>query len=156
MKLIEQLKFEEGCRLEAYICPAGKKTIGYGHNLQSNPYGPDGWKIPDTITQEVAEELLAIDVGTTIAALRKAWPRIDELDKARRDAFINMAYQLGVNGFMRFERLRAAALARDWETAAKEALHSHWAKQTENRAKRVAWQIKFGKYYEVPNHEMGN
>jgi len=150
MKLLDQLKFEEGFRLEKYRCPAGFWTIGYGHNLDRNPYDQAGQKIPDKITIEFAEELLQSDVGSTIAGLRERFPRIDEFDKARRDAFINMAFQLGVNGFMRFERMRAAALARDWWTAYKEAIHSNWAKQTPERARRVAWQIKNGKYYEVP------
>jgi hypothetical protein len=31
-----------------------------------------------------------------------------------------------------------------------EALNSNWAKQTPNRAKRVAGQIRTGEYYPVP------
>lgn len=150
MKLIDQLKFEEGLRLEKYRCPAGFWTIGYGHNIDKYPYALHGSEVQDVITQDLADELLQWDVGNTTAELRKYWPRLDEFDKARRDAFINMAFQLGVNGFMRFERMRAAALARDWWTAYKEAIHSNWAKQTPERARRVAWQIKNGKYYEVP------
>jgi lysozyme len=152
MKLLEQLKFEEGIRLEAYPDHKGIKTIGVGRNLVANPYFPDGSEIPDHITHEQAEELLDCDVGNTIASLRERWPRIDEFDKARRDAFVNMAFQLGITGFMGFERMRAAALARDWETAYKEALTSKWAKHdTPERALRVAWQMKNGKYYEFPS-----
>ena len=32
---IDLIKQFEGCRLESYVCPAGKLTIGYGHT------GPD-------------------------------------------------------------------------------------------------------------------
>lgn len=149
MRLIEQLKFEEGLRLDAYRCTEGALTIGYGHNLDKAPM-INGEKIPHRISKEFAEELLAYDVGLTMSKLRTALPRIDEFDKARRDAFFNMAFQLGVNGFMRFERMIAAAIARDWPTAHKEALNSNWAKQVPNRAKRVANQILTGKYYEVP------
>lgn len=151
MKLIEQLKFEEGLRLKKYLCPKGHWTIGYGHNLDASPYLSGGEKISNEITESIAEEILRIDIGTTLAKLRESWPRFDEFDKSRRDAFANMAFQLGVSGFMRFERMRAAALARDWETAYKEALNSNWARyQSTERARRVAWQIKNGKYYEVP------
>lgn len=150
MKVFEQIKYEEGLRLKKYLCTANHFTIGYGHNIDSAPYFTSGDKIPDDITQEQADELLACDIGSTIAKLRKEWPRFDEFDKARRDAFINMAFQLGVNGFMRFERMRAAAIARDWTAAHKEALHSNWAKQTPERALRVAGQIKTGKYYDIP------
>jgi lysozyme len=147
-KLIEQIKFEEGLRLKAYICPAGVKTIGYGHNLEKAPYF-DHNKIPDEITQDQAEAILFYDLGEKLAEMRRKWNRFDEFDPARRDAFLNMAYQLGVNGFLAFERLRSAAMSRDWETAHKQALNSRWAKQTPARAKRVAGQILTGKYYEV-------
>jgi len=150
MILIEQLKFEEGLRLTAYRCPAGFKTIGYGHNLDANPKTNDGVRIPDKISAAFAEDLLGDDVDKTREKLRAAWPRIEEFDAARRDAFINMAFQLGVNGFIRFERLRAAALARDWPMAYSQALKSNWAAQTPARAKRVALQILTGKYYQAP------
>ena len=149
MNLHDQLKYEEGLRLKKYRCTAGRWTIGYGHNLDANPLAPDGSRIPDTISAEFAEELLMRDIATTRAALRMAWPRIDEFDPARRDAFINMAFQLGVSGLMQFEAMRAAAIARDWETAARQAIKSRWAKQTPERARRVAEQIRSGKYYSV-------
>jgi len=46
----------EGCRLTAYLCPAGVPTIGYGHT------GPEVRK-GMTITQAEADELLRKDVG---------------------------------------------------------------------------------------------
>ena len=45
----------EGCRLTAYLCPAGVPTIGYGHT------GPEVRK-GMTITQAEADELLRKDV----------------------------------------------------------------------------------------------
>ena len=148
-KIIEQLKFEEGIRFKRYLCTAGFWTIGYGHNLDKHPYWPDGSKIPNEINDRDAEALLWIDVGNTIGSLRQRWPRFDEFDSARRDACINMAFQLGVSGFMRFERMRAAMLARDWDSAYWEALKSNWAIQTPERAKRVSVQIQTGKHYNV-------
>lgn len=150
MKLREQIKYEEGCRLKKYRCTAGHWTIGYGHNLDANPVADDGERIPDAISAAFADELLMDDIAETRAELRRAWPRIDEFDPARRDAFVNMAFQLGVSGLLQFEAMRAAAIARDWETAARQSLKSRWAKQTPERAKRVAEQIRTGKYYPVP------
>jgi len=49
------IKEFEGCRLEAYRCPAGVATVGVGHT------GPDV-RIPMTITQERADELLDNDL----------------------------------------------------------------------------------------------
>jgi lysozyme len=52
---IDLIKKWEGCRLQAYLCPAGLVTIGYG-----NTFYEDGKriKISDKITKERAEQLL--------------------------------------------------------------------------------------------------
>lgn len=52
---VEMVARYEGCRLEAYLCPAGKWTIGYGHT--------QGVKPGDRLTsQEAARELLKKDL----------------------------------------------------------------------------------------------
>ena len=48
--LIQQIKEFEGFRPNAYKCPAGVWTIGYGHTF--------GVKRGDKVTEEEAEELL--------------------------------------------------------------------------------------------------
>jgi len=48
------IKHFEGCRLEAYLCPASVWTIGYGHTLDVR----EG----DIIDQEAAEALLIEDL----------------------------------------------------------------------------------------------
>ena len=53
----------EGLRLTAYLCPAGKWTIGYGHTLTAR----EG----QTITKDEAERLLREDVGRCEAAIRR-------------------------------------------------------------------------------------
>ena len=50
---IDIIKKFEGCELEAYLCPAGKPTIGYGHTY--------GVKLGRTITQAQANILLEQD-----------------------------------------------------------------------------------------------
>lgn len=51
----------EGLRLNAYRCPAGIWTIGYGHTSGVTPR--------QTITNQEAEELLIQDVSITAAAV---------------------------------------------------------------------------------------
>lgn len=52
---VEMVARYEGCRLKAYLCPAGKWTIGYGHT--------QGVKPGDRLTsQEAARELLKKDL----------------------------------------------------------------------------------------------
>lgn len=149
-KLIDQLKYEEGLRLNAYICPAGYLTIGYGHNLEAMPRF-NGTPIAHTIDKALAKELLIFDLQRTSKTLIAAWPPILELDQARRDACYNMAFQLGPFGFMRFKRMREALRQKDWAKAKAEALDSKWAREdSPARAERVAEQLLTGDYYEVP------
>lgn len=51
---IALIRNEEGCKLKAYLCPAGKWTIGYGHTA--------GVTEGMTISQAHAEDLLRSDV----------------------------------------------------------------------------------------------
>lgn len=56
---IDLIKKYEGCRLTAYVCPAGKWTIGYGHTSSAgNPVVTPGM----TITEEEAETILRNDL----------------------------------------------------------------------------------------------
>lgn len=48
------IKHFEGCRLEAYLCPAGVWTIGYGHTSGVND--------SDVVDQEAAEAYLIEDL----------------------------------------------------------------------------------------------
>lgn len=54
-KGIDLIKKYEGCKLKAYLCPAGVPTIGYG-----NTFYEDGKKVKigDSINQEMADDLL--------------------------------------------------------------------------------------------------
>ena len=51
---IDFIRNEEGCKLKAYLCPAGRWTIGYGHTA--------GVTEGMTISQAHAEDLLRADV----------------------------------------------------------------------------------------------
>lgn len=51
IKIIKQF---EGCRLTAYLCPAGIPTIGYGHTA--------GVEMGQTITKEQADQFLKEDL----------------------------------------------------------------------------------------------
>lgn len=66
MKLTKEglnlIKNFEGCKLKAYLCPAGVLTIGYGHT------GPDVVKNMN-ISQSVADELLEKDLQRFVRAV---------------------------------------------------------------------------------------
>lgn len=145
-ELIAQVKFEEGLRLKAYHCTAGKLTIGYGHNIDARPFF-EGNRIPLEITKDQAEAILFDDLCRTSEQLHAAWHGMGLLTPARRDACINMAFQMGIDGFLGFKKMREYLLKCDWVKAHDAALDSKWARQTPNRAKRVAKQLLTGDYY---------
>ena len=85
-----------GCRLEAYRCPAGVPTIGYGHT------GPDvaqGLRI----TQAHAERLFEGDIARFEDELQR-WMRIDSvpgLTQGQYDALLSFAYNTGITALRR-------------------------------------------------------
>lgn len=58
----EIIKEFEGLRLEAYLCPAGVPTIGWGHTR--------GVKLGDKITLEQAEQFLEEDYREALATVK--------------------------------------------------------------------------------------
>lgn len=88
-KGIDLIKSFEGFRSEAYICPGGVVTIGYGHT--------DGVNIGDTITKEEAEELLTTEVNEFASAVNKCISV--ELTQNQFDALVSLCYNIGKTGF---------------------------------------------------------
>jgi lysozyme len=90
-KLKELVKEFEGCKLNAYKCPAGIWTIGYGNTQYENGKAV---KEGDVITLERAEQLLEI-------ILIKFIQQVGELVKSninqnQKDALTDFAYNCGV------------------------------------------------------------
>lgn len=90
-KGLELIKKYEGLRLEAYKCPAGIPTIGYGHTGTVN-----GQKIQMgmKITKDKAEDLLKKDLAVFekgVSASVKV-----PLTQTQFDALVSFAYNLGV------------------------------------------------------------
>jgi len=77
----------EGCRLEAYLCPAGVWTIGYGH---TGPNVKPGLKI----TQADAEALLLSDVERFARAV-DTWIKV-KLSNNQRCALISFTFNVGI------------------------------------------------------------
>jgi len=150
-ELIDQVKFEEELLLTKSIFPYGSWRIGYGRNLEENPYF-EGNRIPDQITKEEAEIILVTDLNHAATVLAAAWHGYELLQGARRDAVIQMCFQLGLDGFLGFKNMRKALVMCNWQAAYNEALDSEWAKtDCPARAERVARQFLTGKHYLTNN-----
>ena len=132
-KLVNQLKQDEGFRSHLYKCTAGKDTIGYGLNIEAG------------ITKEEAALILEHRVHKLHETLSQ-YDWYKNLDDTRKTAIINMAYQLGVGGMLKFKKMIAALELREWTEAAAQMMDSRWFKQTESRVRRVMHIIETGQY----------
>ena len=129
-ELVVDLKRDEGWRPSVYQDHLGYWTIGYGFLVDDRKGG--------TIPKQIAEEWLALVVARNWDVLMDLEPWVhDQPDEVKR-ALGNMAYQLGVQGLRNFKKMLAKLEAGDRAGAADEALDSKWAKQTPERARRVA------------------
>ncbi len=150
INLIEQLKKHEGFRSDYYLCTADKKTIGYGRNVDNNPFsakeliflGRDDFSSKPMTTDE-AETLLLNDVNEIIALIKAHLPWAD-LCPARKAVCVNMAFNIGISGFFQFKNMLRAIKNNDYEQAAVEMLDSLWARQVSGRAIELAVQMKSG------------
>lgn len=85
--LIQQF---EGLSLTAYLCPAGKWTIGYGHT--------DGVQPGDRITRGHADNLLRADLVSYGTAVDDALGAC-EASQHEFDAMVSLAFNIGIAGF---------------------------------------------------------
>ena len=131
--MIEQIKLHEGLRLKPYKCTEGYLTIGYGRNLETNGISPDE-----------AEEMLLADLSDVEESLHRHELLIEQHSDSRRAVLINMAFQIGVQGLLKFKNTIKAYKHYDYEKAAEEMLDSKWANQTPKRARLLAEQMRTG------------
>ena len=146
-KIVEMLKRHEGevktnGRHVAYKCSEGFLTLGIGRNVDKN--GGLG------LSDDEVDYMLSNDVDRVIAELGKAFPWFSSLDEARRDAMIDICFNLGLPRLKGFAKALSAMAIEDYETAAYEFSDSAWYKQVGKRAQTIVDMIRFGKYPELP------
>lgn len=143
-ELTRQLKGDEGVKATVYKDHLGFSTIGVGRLV--DPRKPGSGLRPDEI-----EYLLRNDIDDRIEALTRRLPWFQNLDDARKGVLLNMAFQLGVEGLMGFERTLALIRDGKYENAAAAMMQSKWASQTPARAARMAEQMRSGLWQYAPN-----
>ena len=87
-KGIEFIKAHEGLRMNAYLCPAGVPTIGYGHTYNV--------KMGDRITEKQAERFL---IGDLIVAETEINRYGFDLTQNQFDALVSFVYNVGAGNF---------------------------------------------------------
>jgi lysozyme len=86
---IDLIKHFEGGRLEAYQCPAGIWTIGYGHTLNVRK--------GDVITEEEAEKFLREDLDVSERCVTNTVT--SEYSQSQFDAMVSFVFNLGQGHF---------------------------------------------------------
>ncbi len=148
----ERLVLHEGMRLKPYRCPAGKLTIGAGRNLEDNPLRPEEAEylglvsLQDGISREEALFLLHNDIRRTEALCRDKIPFWNMLDDERQYALLDMAFNLGIGGLLKFGKMLAALERQNYPAAAAACRQSAYARQTGKRAQRIARLIETGEW----------
>jgi len=132
-QIVQDLKRHEGWRPTVYDDHLGYATIGYGFLIDERRGGG--------LPQEVGHYWLAWRLDRIQDRLDAALPWLDHAPDGVRRALVNMAFQLGVSGLLRFRKTLALLELGKYQDAAEEALRSRWAEQTPKRAKEVAGWI---------------
>lgn len=132
MSVIDDLKRHEGFRAKPYKDTEGHLTIGYGINLDAG------------ITEDEAEMILVHRVRKIQLALSSKLVYWNKLSIARQDVLTNMAYNLGIDGLMKFKMTLKMLEAEKYEEASKQMLNSKWANQVGNRAIELSAMLREG------------
>lgn len=130
--LMDMLISDEGYRKFKYQCTEGFWTIGIGFNIDAG------------MDLELAKIIAKYFIDKREAELTKALPWFSELDDNRKLALLNMAFQLGTEGLLKFKRTLEAIRQGKYKEASEYMLDSLWAKQTPPRARRMAKIIETG------------
>lgn len=128
--LIADLKRDEGCVLHAYFDTENLITVGVGRLLDKKRGGG--------ISMEEAEYLLSNDIDRVCKELDGRIPWWRGLTEPQQRSLCSMTFQLGIGGVLKFRSMLKALQDGNGLEAEKHALDSLWAKQTPERAKRVA------------------
>ena len=132
-ELLQQIKEHEGLKLFPYKCPAGRLTIGYGHNLQDNG-----------LSKSACEYILIDDIEEAKRNLYAIFTRdfFDTLKDNQKIALIDMMFNLGISRFLTFKKFILAVKNKDFIKASAEIINSRAYQQNKSRYKKLSEQIK--------------
>ena len=121
--LIERIGVNEGFRSKPYQCSEGVWTIGPGLT----------W-----LTKEESLHILAGKIQQLHLKLLDDLDWYKDMPPEVQGILIEMVFQIGFSGVMKFRKMIANMQEKNWKGAADEMLDSLWAKQTPSRANRLA------------------
>jgi lysozyme len=138
VNLQQMLVRDEGVILHCYEDHLGFKTIGVGRLVDKRKGGG--------ITLDEAMYLLQNDIKKVTSEVLQALPWVNTMNEARRAVVFAMCFQMGLKGLLGFRASLDAMRDEKYEHAAEGMRRSLWAKQTPERAKRMAHQMATGDF----------
>tara|TARA_R100000697_G_scaffold54724_1_gene67935 strand:+ start:284 stop:721 length:438 start_codon:yes stop_codon:yes gene_type:complete len=138
-RLMESVKKHEGYRNKVYLDTLGKRTVGVGHLCVE-----DFWEDDKEYEEKFLMDILLDDLQNAIKGARelKEEHSCTDIDEIAQEILVEMVFQLGKNGVSKFRNMWKALSEKNYIGASYEMLDSRWAKQTPNRAKAMAEQMK--------------
>lgn len=127
--VVWHIKFYEGFRPTPYNCPAGKKTIGYGHVINKN-------FMLERVKENEASSILHDDFAEKLKAVRKEFPTYS---KHEQYAIAMLAYNCGLNKFMNSNLLDAIKEYKRGNADAKDVQRAWhlWSKYRDPNTKKM-------------------
>lgn len=129
--LQDQLIRHEGIRTKPYRDTVGKLTIGVGRNLDDVG-----------IFDNEIRLMLINDIARATQNCRDHIDFFNSLDTVRQNVLINMCFNLGINGLLKFHNTLQAIKEGRYTDAAEDMLASKWAEQVGKRAVELSKLMK--------------
>ena len=126
-ELIERIAENEGFCTKVYKCSEGVDTFGHG------------------LTFITEEESLHILTGRISQLHLKLLDKLDwykDCPPGVQGVIIEMCFQIGFSGVLKFKRMIANIINGDWNAAADEMKDSLWYRQTPGRCERLATIVR--------------
>lgn len=137
VKLIAQLKPDEGVVNHVYQDKYGWWTIGVGHLVDPRKGGK--------ISNATIDFILGEDIDSKSAELFIDHPWMLQLNDARQNVFVEMAFQMGEQGLDGFHDTLEFARTGNYDASAAEMLKSKWGSvDSPERAARMAAVMRSG------------
>ena len=139
-ELADSVKLSEGFRDHIYKDTEGFATIGWGHKVVYE----DNFEEGKTYSKEELQEVFEKDLNKAIGLARQLMEENDvrDLPTTAQHTITEMCFQLGKSGVSKFRNMWKALQEGNFIGASYEMLDSKWNKQTPNRCKKLADQMK--------------
>tara|TARA_A100001011_G_scaffold374963_1_gene435993 strand:- start:6434 stop:6841 length:408 start_codon:yes stop_codon:yes gene_type:complete len=121
--VVERICENEGFKSKPYRCTEGVWTLGHGITY---------------LTEEESKKIVAGRTGNKHLVLGEKLDWYETLPPSVQGVVLEMCFQLGTTGMLKFKKMIANMKKRDWESAAEEMKDSLWYRQTKNRCERLA------------------